>query len=257
VKKISRALVLFAGITVAIFPPTIAALAAESPASVNQRKLEVAKHLTDRLQDTLKEHHILVAVVSRRGGKDIQKHDITGMAHSGLAVYDPRAQTWLLYNLVNDSTSGQAVASLWRTAPLDFFYGQTGFEEHALVLVPETEIQQRIYQSVLTGKFKKLLFTRNYDLLSRYDSPNSLNCNKWILMNIAAARIDDYDPTHVLQTIHNGFEPSKLRFNALERMALKQKKNVRQHELPPAGPVETVTPQSFYESTLFEQKFLL
>lgn len=176
------------------------------------------------------------------------------MAHSGLAVYDPRAQTWILYQLLNTGQSMPPSCDLWRLAPVDFFYGQTGYEENALVLIPDHETQDRVYDAVLTGKLRKLAFTTKYNLLSQYDSADSLNCNKWILMALAAARTDDYDPQHVLATIHSGFKPGRLHMNFIEKAVVKRKKNVRKDELPTFGAVQTVTPQSLYDSGLFEEK---
>ncbi len=233
--------------------PTIAT---DSPKllAVDAKKLEVAKHLTKWLQDTLLEKKAIVAVVARKGGRDTKGRDRTGMAHSGLAVYDPRAQTWILYQILNNQKAGEPVAELWRTAPVDFFYGQAGYEENALVLIPESEIQRRIYDSVLSGKAWKLAFTKKYNLLSQFDSSDSLNCNKWILLTIAAARSDEYDPGKVLSLVGRGFEPGKIRLSPLAKEFAKRKSNVRREELPSFGAIKTVTPESLYDSGLFEEK---
>lgn len=223
-------------------------------ANVDQAKLQNAKDLTDWLQKTLQQKQSLVAVVARKGGEDVKKHDATGMAHAGIAVYDPRAQTWLLYNLLNDSKTGEALSGIWRTAPLDFFYGQTGYEKDALVMLPDVETQQRLYEAILNGNYKKLHFTPKYNLLSKFDSPSSLNCTKWILMNLAAARIDDYNAPAVLNAIREGFSPGKLYLNGIEKFVISQKPNVRSNELPHRGPVEMVTIESLYRSPLFQEK---
>lgn len=233
--------------------PCAAANATEG-SSIDEKKLTVAKHLTDWLQKTLYEKRAIVAVVARKGGNDVKGRDWTGMAHSGLAIYDPRAQTWILYQLLNTGQSIPPSCDLWRMAPLDFFYGQTGYEENALILIPDHETQDRVYDAVLTGKVRKLAFTSKYNLLSQYDSTDSLNCNKWILMALAAARTDDYDPQHVLATIRQGFKPGRLHMNFIEKAVVKRKKNVRKDELPTFGAVQTVTPQSLYDSGLFEEK---
>lgn len=224
-------------------------------AAIDPQKLAIAKKLTDWMQTKLLERKTLVAVVSRKGGNDARKRDRTGMAHSGLAVYDPRAQTWILYQLMNNgSNAAQPVAELWRTAPLDFFYGQTGYESNALLMIPDEETQQRIYDGIVSGKASRLMFTRNYNLLSKYDSDESLNCNKWILMTIAAARSDNYDPRQVLAIIRNGFEPGKIKLNFVEKAVAKRKPNVRSAEMPQFGAVQTVTPQSLYDSGLFQER---
>lgn len=236
--------------------PTNSVSAAEvmSKPSVDEKKLALAKHLTDWMQNTLLEKKAIVAVVSRQGGADVKARDRTGMAHSGLAVYDPRAGTWILYQILNISKTGEPVAKLWRTAPLDFFYGQTGYTEDALVLIPDSETQQRIYEAILNGKAYKLAFTAKYNLLSKFDGYDSLNCNKWILMVVAAARSDDYDPEKVLAIIHDGFAPGKVHLNLIEKEFAKHKTNVRREELPSFGAVQTVTPQSLYDSGLFQEK---
>lgn len=230
---------------------------AQSCASqIDEKKLQIAKDLTSWLQDTLQSKQALVAVVARKGGDDVKKHDKTGMAHSGLAVYDPRAQTWIIYNLLNENKQdvSEPVSSIWRTAPLDFFYGQTGYEKDALVLIPDKDTQQRIYEAILTGNYKKIHFTDKYNLLSIYDSNQSLNCNKWILMNITAARIDDNDIPNILKAIHDGFEPGFIHLNPIEKVVVRKKRNVRPDELPSKGSIQTVTIESFYRSSLFEDK---
>lgn len=231
-----------------------AAFAADQKPTIDQKKLTVAKHLTNWMQNTLQERKAIIAVVSRKGGNDTKGRDWTGMAHSGLAVYDPRVQTWILYQILNNPNNGQPVAQLWRMAPIDFFYGQTGYDENALILIPDKETQDRIYESVLTGKAWKMAFTKKYNLLSRYDTFDSLNCNKWILLTIAAARSDEYDPVKVLSIVREGFIPANLKFGFIAQQVVKRKSNVQVDELPAHGGVETVTPQSLYESGLFSEK---
>ena len=223
--------------------------------NLDRPKLTVAKHLTDWLQNTLAARKALVAVVSRKGGKDLKGRDRTGMAHSGLAVYDPRAQTWIIYQILGNTGSGEPIAELWRMAPVNFFYGQTGYEENALLLIPDAVTQGRIYESILNGKAVKLAFTRKYNLLSQYNTAESLNCNKWILMVVAAARSDEWNPLKVLAIVNKGFDPGKLRMNFIEKAVVKNKSNVRSDEVPSLfGSVKTVTPQSMYDSGLFQEK---
>jgi len=217
---------------------------------LDEKKLQVAKDLTDWLQVTLQKNEALVAVVARKGGEDVKKHDITGMAHSGLAIYDPRAKTWIIYNLLNTNN----VSKLWRTAPLDFFYGQTGYVKDALILLPDKLIQQRMYEAILDEKYKNLLFTEKYNLLSPYAGKNSLNCNKWLLMNIVAARIDNYDPIAVLDTVQNGFTPVPIHLSTLEKIFVKKKNNVIKSELPSNGVIRTVSIESLYRSNEFFDK---
>ena len=241
-------------------PPSVAppAIQTAKPA-IDAKKLALAKELTAWMQATLQEKKALVAVVARKGGEDVKKHDKTGMAHTGLAVYDPRAQTWLIYNLVQetkkpDSPPGPATESIWRTAPLDFYYGQTGYDKEALLLIPDIETQQRVYEAILNGNYKKLNAVKTYNLLSPYDSVTSLNCNKWLLFNLAAARMDNYDPVAVAASVHTGFQPGELRLSPLEEFFVRRKSNVILDELPTHPPIQTVTVESLYRSNLFQDK---
>jgi hypothetical protein len=255
-KTIAHALIAFSIWSAAVAKPQ-AALAAEKAAAgqLDERKLDVAKHLTDWMQSQLVANKAIAAVVSRKGGKDLKSRDTTGMAHSGLAIYDPRAQTWILYQILNVPHNGEPIAELWRSAPVDFFYGQTGYEENALIMIPDQETQKRIYDAIVTGDAWKMAFTHNYNLLSTYDSAESLNCNKWILMTIAAARTQDFNPYNTLTTIRHGFEPAQIRLNFVERQVVKHKTNVRRQELPGySSAIETVTPESLYYSGLFPKK---
>jgi hypothetical protein len=227
--------------------------AVEQVNPIDEQKLELAKKLTTWSQNTLKKDQTLVAVVARKGGADVRKHDFTGMAHSGLAVYNPKLQTWVIYNLVNSSKGANPQSSIYLTSLIDFFYGQTGYTEDALILIPDKPTQERMYKAFLNQKYKQLFFTDKYNLLSNYDSNLSLNCNKWILMNIVAARIDDYEPSDVLQTIKKGFEPGYIRLSGIELIFAKKKNNVRASELYSKN-IPTVTIQSLYQSDLFKEK---
>ncbi len=228
--------------------------AAEQVSQLDTRKLENSKKLTSWVQDTLGKDKTLIAIVARKGGPDVLKHDRTGMAHSGIAVYDPRIQTWIVYNLVNSVKGASPKSVLYRTALVDFFYGQTGYETEALLLIPDKPTQDRMYKAFLEGKHRELFFTDNYNLLSPYNNASSLNCNKWILMNIVAARIDNYNPDAILDAIEDGFEPGYIRLSAVELMFAKKKTNVRGSELRSKN-IPTVTVKSLYDSDLFAQKF--
>jgi hypothetical protein len=226
---------------------------AEQVSQLDTQKLDNSKKLTSWVQDTLGKDKTLIAVITRKGGPDVLKHDRTGMAHSGIAVYDPRIQTWIVYNLVNSVKGASPKSVLYRTALIDFFYGQTGYETEALLLIPDKPTQDRMYKAFLEGKHRELFFTDNYNLLSPYNNATSLNCNKWILMNIVAARIDNYNPDAILDAIEDGFEPGYINLSAIEFMFAKKKNNVRGYELRSKN-IPTVTVESFYDSDLFHQK---
>lgn len=229
-------------ITKTIEPPV------ETVNRVDKRKLQLAKDLTKWMRSTLQEQEALVAVIARKGGNDVKKHDKTGMAHSGLAVYDPRLKTYIIYNLLSETKASAPISKIWRSAPVNFFYGQTGYHKNALLLIPDKITQDRLYNSILNNQYQNLLFTNKYNLLSSYASNKSLNCNKWLLMMVVAARTDDYQPTSVLQTIKQGYNPIPIRLSTIEKFFVRQKPNVRSNEIPKSGGIYTVTIESLYKS---------
>ena len=219
----------------------------EAKATLDERKLLVAKELTNWTRKSLQSEKALVAVVARKGGADVKKHDITGMAHSGLAVYDPRVKTYIVYNLVGLTEKAAPISKIYRTALVNFFYGQTGYEKNALILLPDEITQKRIYEALINGRYEKLFFTNKYNLLSNYASEYSLNCNKWLLMNVVAARTDNYQPEKVLKTISTGFNPGVIRLSNLEKFFVKRKRNVRKNEVLTKA-LYLVTIESLYKS---------
>ncbi|HEY9745427.1 MAG TPA: DUF2145 domain-containing protein [Oculatellaceae cyanobacterium] len=219
----------------------------------NQCKLEVATELAQWLHNTLQSKQALVAVVARNARPITEKYDATGMGHVGLAVYDPRVQSWLFYHLLNDVIEKQPTANLYISAPIDFFYDQRGYKREALIMLPPQDIQQRIYNAILNQAYKKLHFTKRYSLTSGYDSVQSINCTKWIEMLLVAAKIDDYDPMTVLTAMHE-VPPASLKPPAIVRAWFSWRKPEVATEFYPDKSWRTVTAESLYRSELFTER---
>lgn len=220
---------------------------------VNEKKLVVATELTQWLNTTLQNKRALVAVVARNARPLTAKYDATGMGHVGLVVYDPRVKSWLFYHLLNDVIGKKPTASLYVSAPLDFFYDQRGYKKEALIMLPDVKVQQRIYNAILDQEYKRLYFTKKYSLTSGYDTAKSINCTKWILMNLVAAEIDNYDPNVVLKAVHD-VPPAHLKPNLLVRHWFSLRKPEVSHEFYPDKSWQTVTAESLYRSNLFTEK---
>jgi len=281
-------------------------------------KLEIAEELSDWMSNTLSKQNAIAAVVARNGKEQAQRHDATGMAHSGLALYDPDKKQWVIYNLLNDEVDTSATdrmldyltslkdmgaaqissnivnsikhaslkdmgngianaagylkpqnvaeglrlftnkvnmgAQVWRSEPLEFFYEQPIHKRDALIMVPSEDVQKRLRDGILSGRYKKLYFTPKYNLVSEPHTANSLNCNKWVLMNLMAAQRDDYCHTKILKAIQDGFKPGRIMMNPLLRPIAKIHPTIRGEEVPVYGPINTVTVESLYRTDLFPHK---
>lgn len=290
----------------------------EKRVKTDPMRLEIAHELNEWMEKTLDKQKAIAAVVARNGKEQAQRHDATGMAHSGLALYDQDKKQWIIYNLLNDEVDTSATdrmldyltslkdmgasqissnmmnsirnssakdvgnglmnfvsyfkpqnivdgvrmftrkvnmrAQVWRSEPLDFFYEQPVNKRDALIMIPSEDVQKRLRDGILSGRYKKLYFTPKYNLVSEPHSESSLNCNKWILMNLMAAQRDDYCHTKILKAIKDGFKPGRIMMNPLLRPIAKIHPTIRSEEVPVYGPINTVTVESLYRTDLFPHK---
>lgn len=276
----------------------------------NTAKLEMAQDLSNWMTEQLKQKNAVAAVVARNGWEEVQRYDETGMAHSGLAIYDDKQKKWTVYNLLQDPVAQQPSvfstlknkgatqafwqawqsmpglkphdvatylnplttwksirqklqatnppAQIWLSDPVDFFY-DGGEKRDALLLIPSRAIQDRLRKAINNGEYEKLHFTPKYNLVSEPHSSASLNCNKWVLMNLIAAQHDTYNHQSLLEIIKNEFRPGHIIMNPLVRFLV-----VRMHrvlstalpsdEIPLYGPIHTIQIKNLYHQGNFEDK---
>lgn len=226
----------------------------EPAVSNNPKKLEIAHKLSDWTLSQMAEANADIAVIARGGSHISKTQDLTWMEHSGILIFNRKSQEWEIYNLLNDFCDQSPRCDIWRNRPLDFFYTQPNYDENAMLLVPDKKMQEKLRHGIESGAYKKLQFTRDYNLITRYDGDKSLNCNKWVLMNLVAAKLGDYDHQTVLQEIGKTFQPGRVRVCPIIRPLARQHPTVLQSEAPLTGPLNTVTAESLYRSNFFEKK---
>jgi len=220
---------------------------------VKSRKWEVAGQLSDWMQNTLQQQGVQLAVVARQGSLEHKKHDKTGMLHAGLAMYHPREQRWKIYNLIDTPFGGSSRCDVQWTEPAAFFARQGGYRKDALLLIPDAESRRRMHQSLLNGDYRKLVFTPDYNLVSPPHSDGSLNCNKWVLLNVLAAKHDTTDTAKLLSHIRDNYQPGQINVHPLKRLFAAQEPKVKASEVPWLAPIHTVTVESLLNSGLFEK----
>lgn len=225
----------------------------ESVKKIRPRKVEVAGKLADWMRDTLAQEGVQVAVVARQGGLQHKKHDKTGMFHTGIALFHPRDKKWKIYNLVDEQLAGSWQGEVQWTEPEDFFYQQGGYHKKSLLLIPDQATQLRMRKALLKGDYKKLFFTSDYNLVSEPAGKTSLNCNKWVLLNVLAAKRENYNPMKLLDEIGERYRPDRIDVHPLIRPIAKYQPHIKPSEIPLWGPIHTVTVNSLVESGLFER----
>lgn len=218
------------------------------------RKLENAELLSEWAIEQLKTGKESVGVIARSGNWLIKWQDKTQMQHSGILFFDKKQKKWQVCDLADDLSQSPPRCAVAVTDPVDFFYSQSNYDREALLMVPDKAVRARMQKAFKNDEYKKLQFTDVYNIVTPPDSPNSLNCNKWVLMNLVAAQNNDYNPQSVLERIKEKFEASRIRVWPLIRPILKQHRSVLKAEAPLVGPIHTVTVDSLYNTDLFEKK---
>lgn len=220
-------------------------------------KLTLAKDLGRWMEEFLRHRKVEVAVVSRQGSEFAKLFDQTGMSHSGIAVYDQKNQRYEIYNLINHERGNpprgiMPQAAVWKSTPVDFFYEQLGHTRDALIMIPSAELQQKMRQGIESGEYKKLYFTRDYNLVSAPHTTRSLNCTKWILMNLVGADMNNYDPAAVLDVIKKDFKPAVVDVHPVFRSVIKRKSPfILPDEISRWEPIHSVSVASLYHSKWF------
>lgn len=224
------------------------------PERTDYRKLENAELLSDWAIDQLKAGKESVGVIARSGNWLVKWQDKTRMQHSGILFFDKQEKKWQVCDLADDLSQNPPRCEVAFSDPVDFFYEQSNYDRDALLMVPEKNVRARMQKAFKNGEYKQLQFTRTYNIVTPPESPMSLNCNKWVLMNLVAAKNNDYEPKSVLERIKEHFTPSRIKVWTLIRPILKQHRSVLKSEAPLIGPINTVTVDSLYNTDLFEKK---
>lgn len=223
----------------------------------NSKKLALAETLSNWVADTLQRQNAKVGVLARQGSVFTRLFDPTGMTHSGFVFQDPLTGEWITYSLYSDPANNRKTALLWRQTLKDFFYGQINDRKEALLLLPTTELQNRLLQRLQATPFQSLLpVNHHYNLVAPLESTLSFNCTKWVVLNLFAARDNSENVPALIDRMRQEYSVKPLRPRFLVRLVLKRKPDVNWDELNPPGIVKTVTVDSLYKTPLFEKRFL-
>jgi len=226
----------------------------EKTGKPDPKKHEIAERLSEWVRKTMTDQHAVVGIIGRQGNETTKRFDKTGLAHAGFIVHMPGTDTWVTFNLFSDPTTKRRTQAIWQASLEDFYYGQTGYVVDTLLLIPDHDLQEKILAGFTSGNYKKLAFTDQYNLIANPFTPYTLNCTKWLLMNIYGAKTGNYNPYQILELMRGQFKEQIITPDFITRLGLRFMSNVRLNEKEKDGKIHTVTVQSLYDSTLFTQK---
>jgi hypothetical protein len=222
------------------------------------KKLNRAKIMSARVRDALERYHVEAAVIARQGPPLTDFVDKTGMTHTGMVFRHPITREWLVYSLYSNPEEDYKTASLWRQDLDDFFYGQRNNKQEALLLIPSATLQSRLLTRLYRQPFVTLLpENHRYNLVAPMESPLSINCTKWILLQLFAAQEGTDDIPTLLRAIERDYPLPSVKPPWLTRMVLRRKPDVVWQELNPPGHIHTVTVENLSKAPVFEKRLLL
>jgi len=155
-----------------------------------------------------------VAVIGRVG-RDLSEYGLR-YSHIGLAVRDDASGRWSVVHELN--LCGRADSELYDQGLGNFFLDDL-FRVEAIVLVPSSEVQDRLAVAIANGAGHRL-HERSYSLIAHPYSAKYQNSNQWLL-EFAAAILAGGEPTRQAahaRLVRDGFIPSVLYLPPLKRL---------------------------------------
>ncbi len=225
----------------------------EKTGQYDPQKMLIAKKLSAWVREVMIAEHANIAIIGRQGNKLTKRFDATGLAHAGFVLHQDQGQEpeWVTLNLFADPATKKRTQDIWQASIEDFYYGQTGYGEDTLILIPSPELQKKLLQGFRAGNYRQLWFTDQYNLIAYPYTLKTLNCTKWLLMNLYAADSDVYKPEMVLKRMQQHFQEQVIRPDFLTRIAMRFMTNVRLDEHKSAREIHTVTVQSLTKTNWF------
>lgn len=215
----------------------------------DSNKQNIAKEVSEWVIKVIEESNLTAVVISRPGTPFTQVFDNTKMGHTGIIIKDSELNAWTVYNLFSNPDTKHRYVEIKRTSIYDFFYSQPSLTKDALILIPEKEIQENLLKGFISGKYKDLIAqTEKYNLISDAYDLKSTNCVEWVLLNLIAAKINDYNPTRLTQIIDTHLKIKPLKAGWLVKIALYFTPNVFFDEMPKDGNVKAVMVKDLYNA---------
>ncbi|MGE0199454.1 MAG: DUF2145 domain-containing protein [Candidatus Melainabacteria bacterium] len=205
--------------------------------------------MTDWAESVLKDANVRVAVIARRGHVLAKLVERSGMTHMAFVLKDPTTGAWTTVGLYSDPATGQKTALLWRQELADFYAEQPNQLKESEILIPKPEVQEALWRHLTADDWPTLLPAgHRYNLVAPVESPVSLNCTKWLALQMLAARTGETTLASLVSELPAVLHPPRIKAGPLLTWYLRRKPDVTWSELTPPGVIHTVTAESLKDS---------
>ncbi len=217
-------------------------------------KKKVAEKLSKWTIKTLEQSGTTAAVISRPGTRLVRMLDKTEMGHTGIVLWDSELNQWMVYNLFSNPKTKHRLFEVRRTSIYDFFYTQPNLKLSALMLIPNNDVQKNLISGFLSGKYRDLVESPKYNLISPIENLNSINCVEWVALNVFAAEKNLYNASKLMEIINNKITVEPLKLTPYKKLFLKFMPHVFWDEVPKNDYIKTIMVNNLYNLDLFVKK---
>lgn len=178
-----------------------------------QKAFQAAYKVHERLE-TLQPKVALIA----RVGQDLSKYGLR-YSHIAFVVKDGGSKQWRTLHLLNTCDTGDS--KIWREGLANFFLDDLHAFD-ALLLIPESELQNRLLLSLGNDSGIKALHSSRYNMLAYPYSTKYQNSNQWVLETLTQslatqARIQTREQAQQWLKL-TGYTPTTLKLSATTRL---------------------------------------
>ena len=209
--------------------------------------------LAQKLKVYLDESQASVALVAR-AGQDLRQYHLR-YSHLGIAQKDAQGR-WIIMHELNEC--GTAKSGLFNEGLANFFMDDP-FQYESLILIPQTQLQEKILATLNSPIAKNLHFSQ-YNMLAFPFSTQYQNSNQWVLEVLATALSRQLSNENNANTINerikaqawlqtNQYQPDTIALSTFTRLGARLfKANISFDDHPfgrrMAGKIDTVTVES-------------
>ena len=184
-----------------------------------QFALEDIAAFSKNVERTLASKRALVAIVSRNGRPPGQLPKGVRFTHVGFAVYsditlsDGTIQRGYAFHNLYQSAAQPDKSELVVDYALDFFSGAS--ELKAGIIIPRLELQQKLYNVILSDQYAKLHHA-NYSAIANPFDTRYQNCTEFV-MNVTQSALYDGDSIEQIKaTLGKWFDPYVIPYGTIE-----------------------------------------
>lgn len=141
---------------------------------------------------------------------------------------------------------------MWRQGLADFYAEQPNRLKESEILIPTPEWQTALKHHLNSADWPTLLPEgHRYNLVAPMESPVSLNCTKWLALQMLTARSGETTLAPLVSQLQTALHAPRIKAGPLLTWYLTRKPDVTWGELTPPGVIHTVSSESLKDSGWF------